>query len=564
MNKEVRYSPIVFRNLEEDSRRLEGRAIVFDSYSNNLGFYEKINRSAVTQELINNSDIIFTFNHDPNQLLARYRNGGGSLDVELREDGVYFSFDIPNTTLGNDIYELIKRGDISNCSFCFSISDEKDSQKWEKREGKMYREIMKIGGLYDLSAVTYPAYSDTDINARSIEARNIAEAELDKILKEAEEKAEEQEQEQENREEEKPEEKEVENFDEKPEAENREEEKPEEVEKQEEEVEKPVEEKAEKREINKENKNNINIMNKQNSLVKELRNAIENNQKSITVAAENRTVTVQGYGEGAGAVDGVHDEVIETEIQGILEPLYANSVLANLGARFYTGLPHGDVQVPKMGKGSCGWAGEIEAASASGNTFTTVKLSPKRLTAYVDISKQLLAQDTIGVEAAIKRDIVNALNDKLEATIFGAVAGDETKPAGIFYGATETNIDTFAQLCAFEASLDDANVNGQKKYLMGNTAKATFRSMIKGTNNTGMVLENGQIDGTPMLNTSNVSTKKFVYGDFNYLAIGSWGDIEITIDQYTQAVNGCVRLVINAFFDAKVLRPEAFKFGNVD
>lgn len=564
MNKEVRYSPIVFRNLEEDSRRLEGRAIVFDSYSNNLGFYEKINRSAVTQELINNSDIIFTFNHDPNQLLARYRNGGGSLDVELREDGVYFSFDIPNTTLGNDIYELIKRGDISNCSFCFSISDEKDSQKWEKREGKMYREIMKIGGLYDLSAVTYPAYSDTDINARSIEARNIAEAELDKILKEAEEKAAEAEAEQENREEEKPEEKEVENLDEKPEAENREEEKPEEVEKPEEEVEKPVEEKAEKREINKENKNNINIMNKQNSLVKELRNAIENNQKSITIAAENRTVTVQGYGEGASAVDGVHDQVIETEIQGILEPLYANSVLANLGARFYTGLPHGDVQVPKMGKGSCGWAGEIEAASASGNTFTTVKLSPKRLTAYVDISKQLLAQDTIGVEAAIKRDIVNALNDKLEATIFGAVAGDDTKPAGIFYGATETNIDTFAQLCAFEASLDDANVNGQKKYLMGNTAKATFRSMIKGTNNTGMVLENGQIDGTPMLNTSNVSTKKFVYGDFNYLAIGSWGDIEITIDQYTQAVNGCVRLVINAFFDAKVLRPEAFKFGNVD
>ena len=564
MNKEVRYSPIVFRNLEEDSRRLEGRAIVFDSYSNNLGFYEKINRSAVTQELINNSDIIFTFNHDPNQLLARYRNGGGSLDVELREDGVYFSFDIPNTTLGNDIYELIKRGDISNCSFCFSISDEKDSQKWEKREGKMYREIMKIGGLYDLSAVTYPAYSNTDINARSIEARNIAEEELDKILKEAEEKAAEAEAEQENREEEKPEEKEVENLDEKPEAENREEEKPEEVEKPEEEVEKPVEEKAEKREINKENKNNINIMNKQNSLVKELRNAIENNQKSITIAAENRTVTVQGYGEGAGAVDGVHDEVIETEIQGILEPLYANSVLANLGARFYTGLPHGDVQVPKMGKGSCGWAGEIEAASASGNTFTTVKLSPKRLTAYVDISKQLLAQDTIGVEAAIKRDIVNALNDKLEATIFGAVAGDETKPAGIFYNASETNVDTYAQLCAFEATLDDANVNGQKKYLMGNTAKATFRSMIKGTNNTGMVLENGQIDGTPMLNTSNVSTKKFVYGDFNYLAIGSWGDVEITIDQYTQAVNGCVRLVINAFFDAKVLRPEAFKFGNVD
>jgi hypothetical protein len=56
------------------------------------------------------------------------------------------------------------------------------------------------------------------------------------------------------------------------------------------------------------------------------------------------------------------------------------------------------------------------------------------LTAYVDISKQLIYQDTVGVENAIRRDIVNALNDKLEATIFGAVAGDATKPAGIFYG----------------------------------------------------------------------------------------------------------------------------------
>ena len=293
------------------------------------------------------------------------------------------------------------------------------------------------------------------------------------------------------------------------------------------------------------------------TLIKELRNAIDNNQKSITINAETRTMQVTGDA-------GVHDSVIETEIEGILEPLYANSVLAKLGVRFYSGLPKGDVQVPIMGKGQVGWAGEVAAASATGNTFTTKLLQPKRLTAYVDISKQLLAQDTIGVEAAIRRDIVNALNDKLEATIFGAAAGTTTQPAGIFYGATEVNIDDYAGLCAFEAGLDDANINGQKKYLMGNTAKATFRSMIKGTNATGMVMEANQIDGTPMLNTSNVSTKKFVYGDFNYLAVGSWGDIDITIDQYTQAVNGCIRLVINAFFDAVVLRPEAFKFGNVD
>lgn len=304
------------------------------------------------------------------------------------------------------------------------------------------------------------------------------------------------------------------------------------------------------------NKSNTNKM-KKNSLVKEIRNAIDNNQKSFVINAETRAMQVTGD-------SGVHDDTVETEIQGILEPLYAKSVLTQLGARWYSGLPKGDVQVPVMGKGSVGWEGEIDEAGATGNTFTSVKLQPKRLSAYVDISKQLIAQDTIGVEAAIRRDIVNALNDKLEATIFGANAGTTEKPAGIFYNASETNVDDYAGLCQFEAALDDANINGEKKYLMGNTAKATFRSMIKGTNNSGMVLEANQIDGTPMINTSNVSTKKFVYGDFNYLAIGSWGDIEITVDPYTQATKGCIRLVVNAYFDAKVLRSEAFKFGNVD
>ena len=216
-----------------------------------------------------------------------------------------------------------------------------------------------------------------------------------------------------------------------------------------------------------------------------------------------------------------------------------------------------------MGKGNVGWEGEIAAAQATGNTFTTKKLSPKRLTAYVDISKQLLVQDTIGVEAAIRRDIVNALNDKLQATILGVEDKSDVKPAGIFYNVSETTVNNYKDLCKFEAGLDDANINGEKKYLMGNTAKATFRSMVKGNNNTGMVLEANQMDGTPMINTSSVATNKFAYGDFNYLAIGSWGDLDITVDQYTQAANGCIRLVINAFFDAVILRPEAFKFGTV-
>jgi len=307
---------------------------------------------------------------------------------------------------------------------------------------------------------------------------------------------------------------------------------------------------------NQQEKNTRNNNMTKTSLVKELRNAIENNQKKIVVPAETRAVTVQGN-------DGVHDQVIETEIQGILEPLYANSVLAGLGVRFYPGLPHGDVQIPIMGKSNVGWTGEISAASATSNDFTTVKLSPKRLSAYVDISKQLLVQDTIGVENAIRRDIVNALNDKLEATILGAEAGNANKPAGIFNGKTLKSVSTFADLCKVEAGVENANFNGQMRYLLSTGAKAALRAMPKSTKSTQLVLEGGEVDGTPILVTSNVAGNKFVYGDFSNIVVGSWGDIEITIDEYTQAINGCVRLIINAYFDANITRGDGLAFGQI-
>lgn len=309
------------------------------------------------------------------------------------------------------------------------------------------------------------------------------------------------------------------------------------------------------------NKNNIrsNKMKTQNvSLVKEIRSAIDENKKSFTINAEKRAVTVQGE-------NGVHDQVVETEIEGILEPLYANSVLSKLGARWYTGLPMGDVQIPVMGKSSVKWEGETDEADATGNTFTTVKLQPKRLSAYVDISKQLIAQDTIGVEAAIRRDIVNALNDKLEATLFGNEEGTSEQPAGLFYGATETNVDDFAGLCQFEAAVENENVYGNMKYVMNPSAKAAFRCMPKGENaNVGLVYTDGEMDGIETYVTTNVASKKFIYGDFSNLVVGSWGTIEITVDPYTQATKGCIRLIINAYFDFKPARNVAFNFGNVD
>ncbi len=316
-----------------------------------------------------------------------------------------------------------------------------------------------------------------------------------------------------------------------------------------------------KEEEKQKDKNTRNITMK-NTLVKELRNALDNNIKTVTVNAETRAITVDGYTPSGSQspVPGVHNNLVETEIQGILEPLYANSVLTKLGVKWYKGLPMGDISVPVQGKGQVGWAAEIAEAGASNNTFTNVTLQPKRLTAFVDISKKLIAQDTIQAENAIRADIVNALYDKLEATIFGDAAGDTTKPAGIFYNATVTQNNTYVKVAEAEATVEAANVYGNMAYVMAPSTKAFYRTLAKGQNS-GFVWEANEMDGVPAIVTSNVAANKYVYGAWENLAVGSWGDIDITIDPYTQAVNGCVRLTINAYFDAKILRPEAFAFG---
>ena len=335
-------------------------------------------------------------------------------------------------------------------------------------------------------------------------------------------------------------------------------------------------------EEDKENKRNNNIisskMNKKKfSLVKAIRN-IANNQPldDVTLAVINagqeeaRKAGVNAQGQiqlpteeratVTVAADG--EDVVATELFDILTPLRAKNVLVNAGARFMGNLV-GNVQVPIMTKSNVTWEGETASAKDGAGSFSHKTLSPKRLTAYVDISKQLLMQDSIGVENAIRTDLVNAINSKLEETILGDAEGSATQPAGIFAEITPTSVTDFASICAKEAEVEDANVIGECKYILSNKAKAALRAMPKSSKSTQLVFENGEIDGTEAFNTSNVSGKQYVYGDFSNLAIGSWGGVDLTVDPYTKAGDGQVRIVVNMYVDEVVLRPEAFATGTV-
>lgn len=307
---------------------------------------------------------------------------------------------------------------------------------------------------------------------------------------------------------------------------------------------------------NKEDDKNINKDNmekKEFSLIKEIRSAAETG-KSINMRTSNYSVAANG------------EDVVETDILDIMTPLRANLVLTKAGAKFMGGLV-GDVQVPIMSATNVAWAAEEGAASDGSGTFTNVTLSPKRLTAYVPITLQMLAQDSLDVEAKIREDIIKAVQDKLEATILGYANGSTTQPAGVFYNQALTSVTTYGDLCDFEASVEEANVYGNMHYILTPKAKAALKGMIKGTNATGMVYEAGEVDGVPSEVTTNLvcanaNKNGILYGDFSNLAIGAWDNIQLDVVRDSASLkNGCVTLIINAFFDAKVLRPEAFAYG---
>lgn len=162
MEKEIRLLGGSELRAGGDSRKIEGRSIVFNSLSQDFGGWkEEISPDAISDEIINASDILFLLNHsDSRGILGRKRKGSGSLSTEIREDGVYFSFDAPQTSLGDELLEYLRRGDITQCSFAFTVDDD----DWKEQEDGTYiRTIKKFHKIYDMSAVYTPAYTDTEV-----------------------------------------------------------------------------------------------------------------------------------------------------------------------------------------------------------------------------------------------------------------------------------------------------------------------------------------------------------------------------------------------------------------
>ena len=170
MSKELErrsYSFDIAADENEKGHRITGRPIVYASRTN-LGYFDEIIEPGALNET-DLRDVRFLVNHDTSKIpLARSRrnNGNSTMKLSPNENGLDIDvlLDTENNVEAKSLYSAVERGDISGMSFMFSVDDE----EWENLESDHpTRHIRKIGSVVEVSAVTFPAYESTEINARS-------------------------------------------------------------------------------------------------------------------------------------------------------------------------------------------------------------------------------------------------------------------------------------------------------------------------------------------------------------------------------------------------------------
>lgn len=254
----------------------------------------------------------------------------------------------------------------------------------------------------------------------------------------------------------------------------------------------------------------------------------------------------------AATVEGAGKEAIAEEKWNLEVAVRNNLVATKMGADFISGLK-GDISIPKYAGSNVTWKGETATAADGQGEFSEVMLQPKRLTATLDISKQFLLQDTVDAEAMLIRDLAAAVAEKLDETIFGAGEGDANTPAGLFAGVTATKAlgdITYKDVLDLESAVEEKNGHN---YMFVVNPRVKFA--LKGTqtaNGLQMVYAGNEIDGYKTISSNSVVEKGAICMDPRELVIGQWGGYDITVDPYTKAADGQVRLVINAYFDAKL------------
>jgi Escherichia/Staphylococcus phage prohead protease len=150
---------------KKSKKSISGYAARYGILSRSLGqFKEQIAKRAFDKVLKTNPDCVALVNHNQSQVIGRTTSG--TLKLTADDQGLHFDCSLPNTSYANDLHELVRRGDMAEASFAFTVDDSTDCDWSQDEERGLIRTIHNFKGLHDISVVTNAAYPNTSVDAR--------------------------------------------------------------------------------------------------------------------------------------------------------------------------------------------------------------------------------------------------------------------------------------------------------------------------------------------------------------------------------------------------------------
>ena len=247
----------------------------------------------------------------------------------------------------------------------------------------------------------------------------------------------------------------------------------------------------------------------------------------------------------------------------------ASSVMA-AGARMLTGL-NGNVSIPTKTAGSAGgWIStQGGASSESEPTFGSISLTPKTVGAFTDMTRQMILQSSLSVEALVRDDLTQALAIAIDKGGLEG-SGSSGQPTGVLNTAGVNTVTafaaavpTFAEMVSLETAVAADNaLLGNLAYITDAATAGGLKTKAKDAGSGMFVLEGGQANGYPVIVSQQATAGNVYFGNFNDLLIGMWGGLDITVDPYTSSNTGTVRIVALQSVDVGVRHAVSFAYGN--
>jgi len=537
---------------------LEGYAALYDDETVVGGQRERIERGAFDGRL--EDDVRLLFNHDNNMPFARTTNG--TLKLSVDDNGLYYSADIIDTQAGRDLYAMVKRGLVSQSSFAFNIQ--------ERRFDDGVMVIEKVGQLFDVSPVTYPAYEATTVVARKKEENKAPDTMRKYTLEDLQALRQQKATEHENF---------VATLEDSTDeisdndmtvARNM----VDEIAKLDKKIELKRQEadaasrlarvsntpsQSEQREVNK--------VNSKFSLGRAILNVSEgrmlsgaelewsqeySREAALAGISSNGNIGIPGVALRAGGADdfqatggGDGSGFVATDVGNAIEALRAPALIQQVGTTVINGAT-GNLQFPRVSvKAGAATEGEVDASANSGMEMDTLTLTPTRVANKSTYSKLLLLQGGPGVDAVIARDLIAGVNELIDTTSFAAVNAALTATS-----TTELTADNAADaIFALEAAVANNGADMSNLSLIASTDDAhKFLRQAPAVASITTLLGEYRYFASPHVNEA--SKEVAILGNFAQGCIMAFfGGIDLLVDQYSAAGTGQINLHVNRFYD---------------